>query len=156
MTKEGKYTLAGHYYDTNSNPLGLDNFSGIGTKEPVKVAIENNTATFSRTGSSTDADSQWEIWPVAPISKSVTIGDIGVGTFAFNSDVKIPESIEAYVATERGERIGLTKLEGTIPARMGVVLRKTDESKTDFQFEAVHGLGIGMSAVNTDRSLTTV
>ncbi len=147
MTKEGKYTLAGHYYDTNSNPLGLDNSSGIGTKEPVKVAIENNTATFSRTGSSTDADSQWEIWPVAPISKSVTINSIGVGTFAFNSDVQIPEGVEAYVATERGERIGLTKLEGTIPARMGVVLRKTDESKDDFQFEAVHGLGIGMSAV---------
>lgn len=156
MTKEGKYTLAGHYYDTNSNPLGLDNSSGIGTKEPVKVAIENNTATFSRTGSSTDADSQWEIWPVAPISKSVTIGDIGVGTFAFNSDVKIPEGLEAYVATERGERISLTKLEGdTIPARMGVVLRKT-ESKDDFTFEAVHGLGIGMKAVGTDGSETSV
>ena len=158
MTKEGKYTLAGHYYDTNSNPLGLDNSSGIGTKEPVKVAIENNTATFSRTGSSTDADSQWEIWPVAPISKSVTIGDIGVGTFAFNSEVKIPEGVEAYVAkTKSDDIISLTKLEGeTIPARMGVVLRKTDDSKNYFTFEAVHGLGIGMKAVGTGGSETSV
>ena len=74
--------------------------------------------------------------------------------------MKIPEGIEAYVATERGERISLTKLEGktipTIPARMGVVLRKTDESKNDFQFEAVHGLGIGMKAVGTGGSLTPV
>lgn len=157
-TTEGKYTLAGHYYDTNSNPLGLDNSFGIGTIYPVKATINGENITFSRTGSSTDADSQWKIFPVAPISKSVTIGDIGVGTFAFNSDVQIPEGVEAYVATERGDKIGLTKLEGdTIPARMGVVLRKTDESKDDFQFEAVHGLGIGMSAVNTEGgSLTPV
>lgn len=39
---------------------------------------------------------------------------------------------------------------------MGVVLRKTDESKSDFQFEAVHGLGIGMSAVGTNGNLTAV
>lgn len=155
-TTEGKYTLAGHYYDTNSNPLGLDNSFGIGTTNPVKATINGENITFSRTGSSTDEDSQWKIFPVAPISKNVTIGSIGVGTFAFNSDVKIPEGVEAYVATERGERIGLTKLEGTIPARMGVVLRKTDENKSDFQFEAVHGLGIGMSAVGTGGSTTLV
>lgn len=155
-TTEGKYTLAGHYYDTNSNPLGLDNSFGIGTINPVKATINGENITFSRTGSSTDADSQWKIFPVAPISKSVTIGSIGVGTFAFNSDVQIPEGVEAYVATERGDKIGLTKLKGeTIPARMGVVLRKT-ESKNDFTFEAVHGLGIGMIAVNTDGTTTEV
>jgi hypothetical protein len=156
-TTEGNYTLAGHYYDVNSNPLELNNTKGISKTDPVKVTINGNSATFSRTGSPTDADSQWEIWPVAPISKSVTIGDIGVGTFAFNSDVQIPEGVEAYVATERGEKIGLTKLEGkTIPARMGVVLRKTDESKTDFTFKAVHGLGIGMIAVGKGGSETSV
>lgn len=155
-TTEGNYTLAGHYNDVNSNPLELDNTTGISNTAPVKVTISDNSPTFSRTGSSTDADSQWKIFPVAPISKNVTIDDIGVGTFAFNSDVKIPEGIEAYVATEREERIGLTKLEGTIPARMGVVLRKTDESKNDFQFEAVHGLGIGMKAVGIGGSETSV
>ena len=155
-TTEGNYTLAGHYNDVNSNPLELNNTTGISTPAPVKVTINGNSATFSRTGSATDADSQLEIWPVAPISKSVTIGDIGVGTFAFNSDVQIPEGVEAYVATERGERIGLAKLEGTIPARMGVVLRKTDESKTDFKFEAVHGLGIGMIAVGIGGTPTPV
>ena len=38
---------------------------------------------------------------------------------------------------------------------MGVVLRKT-ESKNDFTFEAVHGLGIGMKAVGTGGSETSV
>lgn len=162
-TTEGKYTLAGHYCDTKvtPNPLGLDKSYGIGTINPVKATINGETITFSRTGSSTDPDSQWEIWPVAPISKSVTIvtiGSIGIGTFAFNSDVQIPEGVEAYVATtESDDIISLTQLEDeTIPARMGVVLRKTDESKNDFTFEAVHGLGIGMSAVNTDGTTTAV
>ena len=155
-TDAGYYTLAGHPYDNtdvkdSKNLFGLISGSGaIGDHDPLAPTNENY-ATLSRTGSASAATSWWRILPVAPISKSVTIGSIGVGTFAFNSDVQIPEGVEAYVATERGDRIRLNQLEGeTIPARMGVVLRKTDEIKNDFQFEAVHGLGIGMSAVKTE------
>ena len=157
-TTEGNYTLAGHYNDVISNPLELNNTKGISNTAPVKVTINGNSAIFSRTGSPIDPYSQWEIWPVAPISKSVTIGDIGVGTFAFNSDVQIPEGVEAYVATTKSDDIiSLKKLEGeTIPARMGVVLKKTDDSKNDFTFEAVHGLGIGMIAVGKGGSETSV
>lgn len=158
-TEGNTYSMGGHPYDNddvtnkeNVNVFGLTASEGaIGNTGYLK---HNDDYTKIHRGEGTEI--KWEVWPVGPISKSVSISSIGVGTFAFNSDVKIPEGIEAYVATERGERIGLTKLEGTIPARMGVVLRKTDESKNDFQFEAVHGLGIGMSAVNTDRSLTPV
>lgn len=165
MTTDYKYVIAGHFYDDKAvagdkNIFGLDyHDGGITTKKFLKPTDDKTTV--SRAVEVTDKNNesaQWEISIVSPneLSKSVSIGSIGVGTFAFNSDVKIPEGIEAYVATERGERIGLTKLEGTIPARMGVVLRKPDDSKTDFTFEAVHGLGIGMSAVNTDGSLTPV
>ena len=160
-TEDGKYTLAGHPLDDQGgrNAFGLTVTGGgaIGNKGALKPT-DGNYTTLSRSGSATDADSQWKIFPVAPISKNVTIGSIGVGTFAFNSDVQIPEGIEAYVAkTKSNDIISLKKLEGeTIPARMGVVLRKTDESKSDFQFEAVHGLGIGMSAVGTNGNLTAV
>lgn len=169
MTTDYKYVIAGHFYDDvnvggDKNIFGLDFHDGGITNKKFLKPTDDKT-TVSRAVEVTDKSNesaQWEISIVSPdeLSKSVSIGSIGVGTFAFNSDVKIPEGIEAYVATERGERISLTKLEGktipTIPARMGVVLRKTDESKNDFQFEAVHGLGIGMSAVNTDGSLTPV
>ncbi|MBQ5643456.1 MAG: hypothetical protein IIV13_06835 [Bacteroidaceae bacterium] len=162
-TVDCKYVIAGHFYDNveavAANIFGLSHEKGAITNKNFLKPYQNNT-TVSREGTDkSDASAQWEISIVSPdeLSKSVTIGSIGVGTFAFNSNVQIPEGVEAYVATERGEKIGLTKLEGTIPARMGVVLRKTtDENKSDFQFEAVHGLGIGMSAVNTDGSLTPV
>jgi hypothetical protein len=160
--------IAGHFYDNvdadgagagKENIFGLDfHDGGISTKNFLKP-YQNNTTVSREVTDKSDESAHWEISIVSPdeLSKSVTIGSIGVGTFAFNSDVKIPEGIEAYVATERGERISLTKLEGkTIPARMGVVLRKTDESKNDFQFEAVHGLGIGMKAVGTGGSETSV
>lgn len=162
-TVDCKYVIAGHFYDNveavAANIFGLSHEKGAITNKNFLKPYQNNT-TVSREGTDKNEESaQWEISIVSPdeLSKSVTIGSIGVGTFAFNSDVKIPEGIEAYVATERGERISLTKLEGkTIPARMGVVLRKTDESKNDFQFEAVHGLGIGMKAVGTGGSETSV
>lgn len=165
MTTDYKYVIAGHFYDDvnvggNKNIFGLDFHDGGITNKKFLKPTDDKT-TVSRAVEVTDKSNesaQWEISIVSPdeLSKSVTIGSIGVGTFAFNSDVQIPEGVEAYVATERGEIIGLTQLEGTIPARMGVVLRKTDESKSDFQFEAVHGLGIGMKAVGTGGSLTPV
>ena len=156
---DGLYRMGGHPYDNddvtnhkNVNVFGLT--AGTGAIGNTGYLKHNDGYTQIHRGEGTEI--KWEVWPVGPISKSVTIGSIGVGTFAFNSDVQIPEGVEAFVATERGERIGLAKLEGTIPARMGVVLRKTDDSKNDFTFEAVHGLGIGMSAVNTDATLTPV
>ena len=167
-TTDYKYVIAGHFYDNvdadgagagKENIFGLDfHDGGISTKNFLKP-YQNNTTVSREVTDKNDASAHWEISIVSPneLSKSVAIGDIGVGTFAFNSDVQIPEGIEAYVATERGERIGLTQLEGTIPARMGVVLRrKPYESKNDFTFEAVHGLGIGMYAVNTDGTTTEV
>ncbi len=165
LTTDYKYVIAGHFYDDvnaggNKNIFGLDHHNGgITNKKFLKPTDDKTTVSRAvEVTDKSDESAQWEISIVSPdeLFKSVTIGPIGVGTFAFNSDVQIPEGVEAYVATERGERIGLTQLEGTIPARMGVVLRKTDENKDDFQFEAVHGLGIGMSAVNTDGSLTPV
>lgn len=158
-TEGNTYSMGGHPYDNddvtdqkNINVFGLTASKGaIGNTGYLK-----HNADYTQIHRGEGTDIKWEVWSVGPISKSVSISSIGVGTFAFNSDVKIPEGIEAYVATEREERIGLTKLEGTIPARMGVVLRKTDESKNDFQFEAVHGLGIGMKAVGTGGSETSV
>lgn len=160
MTTDYKYVIAGHFYDDvnvgdDKNIFGLDfHDGGITNKKFLKPTDDKTTVIRAvEVTDKSNESAQWEISIVSPdeLSKSVTIDDIRVGTFAFNSDVKIPEGIEAYVATERGERIRLTQLEDeTIPARMGVVLRKTDESKNDFQFEAVHGLGIGMSAVNTE------
>lgn len=161
LNDKGYYTIAGHVYDktekneTDKNVKGLFIGKGaIGESTPLKPS-DANFSMLARKGNASNSETWWAIIPVETIAKPVTIGSIGVGTFAFNSDVQIPEGIEAYVATERGERIGLTKLEGTIPARMGVVLRKT-ESKNDFTFEAVHGLGIGMKAVGTGGSETSV
>lgn len=165
MTTDYKYVIAGHFYDDvnvgdDKNIFGLDfHDGGITNKKFLKPTDDKTTVVRAvEVTDKSNESAQWEISIVSPdeLSKSVTIGSIGVGTFAFNSDVQIPEGLEAYVATERGERISLTKLEGdTIPARMGVVLRKT-ESKDDFTFEAVHGLGIGMKAVGTDGSTTEV
>ena len=166
MTTDYKYVIAGHFYDDvnvggDKNIFGLDfHDGGITNKKFLKPTDDKKTVSRAvEVNDKNNESAQWEISIVSPdeLSKSVAIGSIGVGTFAFNSDVQIPKGVEAYVASERGEKIGLTKLEGdTIPARMGVVLRKTDESKTDFQFKAVHGLGIGMSAVGTDGNLTAV
>ena len=163
LNDKGYYTIAGHVYDktdTNGgkNVAGILTGAGaIGNSSPLKPSNANYTM-LARGGNASNSETWWAIIPVETITKSVSIGSIGVGTFAFNSDVKIPEGIEAYVAkTKSDDIISLTKLEGeTIPARMGVVLRKTDESNTDFQFEAVHGLGIGMKAVNTDGTTTAV
>ena len=163
LNDKGYYTIAGHVYDktdTNGgkNVAGILTGAGaIGNSSPLKPSNANYTM-LARGGNASKSETWWAIIPVETITKSVSIGSIGVGTFAFNSDVKIPEGIEAYVAkTKSDDIISLTKLEGeTIPARMGVVLRKTDESNTDFQFEAVHGLGIGMKAVNTDGTTTAV
>lgn len=162
MTTDYKYVIAGHFYDDvnvggNKNIFGLDYHDGGITNKKFLKPTDDKT-TVSRAVAVTDKSNesaQWEISIVSPdeLSKSVTIGSIGVGTFAFNSDVQIPEGVEAYVATERGDVISLAKLEGTIPARMGVVLRKTDDSKNDFTFEAVHGLGIGMKPVGSETSV---
>lgn len=155
------YYLGGHPYDNdnvgnNKNCLGLaTNEGAIGRTDYLKDNNSNYTSTHRWVGT----DIKWEIYAVdkEELTKSVTIDEIGVGTFAFTSDVKIPEGVEAYVATTNNDDcIALNRLEETIPAHMGVVLRKTDDSKNDFTFEAVHGLGIGMSAVNTDGSLTPV
>ena len=158
-TEGNTYSMGGHPYDNddvtinkNVNVFGLT--AGKGAIGNTGYLKHNDDYTKIHRGEGTEI--KWEVWPVGPISKSVSISSIGVGTFAFNSDVKIPDDVEAYVATERGERISLTQLKDTIPARMGVVLRKTDDSKSDFQFEAVHGLGIGMSAVNADSTLIPV
>lgn len=154
------YYLGGHPYDNdnvgnNKNCLGLATDKGaIGNTGNLKDNNSNYTSTHRSTGTVI----KWEIHAVdkKELTKSVTINEIGVGTFAFTSDVKIPEGVEAYVATTNNDDyIVLTRLEETIPARMGVVLRKTEESKTEFDFEAVHGLGIGMSAVNTDDGTLT-
>lgn len=166
LNTKGYYTIAGHVYDktkkvklengTEISVKGIHIGAGaIGESTPLKPSDANFTM-LARKGNANNSETWWAIIPVENIAKPVTIGPIGVGTFAFNSDVQIPEGVEAYVATERGDRIGLTQLKDTIPARMGVVLRKTDDSKNDFTFEAVHGLGIGMSAVNTDGTLTPV
>lgn len=164
LNDKGYYTIAGHVYDkteknsTGKNVKGISTGSGaIGESTPLKPS-DANFSMLARKGNASNSETWWAIIPVETIAKSVTIGSIGVGTFAFNSDVQIPEGVEAYVATtESDDRISLTKLEGdAIPARMGVVLRKTDESKDNFSFKAVHGLGIGMSAVETSGSLTPV
>lgn len=159
LNDKGYYTIAGHVYDktdTNGgkNVAGILTGAGaIGNSSPLKPSNANYTM-LARGGNASNSETWWAIIPVETITKSVSIGSIGVGTFAFNSDVKIPEGVEAYVATERGERISLAQLEDeTIPARMGVVLRKTDESKNDFTFEAVHGLGIGMKPVGSETSV---
>lgn len=167
MTTDYKYVIAGHFYDDvnvggDKNIFGLDfHDGGITNKKFLKPTDDKTTVIRAvEVTDKSDASAQWEISIVSPdeLSKSVTIGSIDVGTFAFNSDVQIPEGVEAYVATtESDDIISLKKLEGeTIPARMGVVLRKTDDSKNDFTFEAVHGLGIGMKAVNTDGTTTEV
>lgn len=163
LTTDDNYVIAGHFYDNvdvdgGKNIFGMHYDKGGIDSKSFLIPIDDKTTVSRGVADKNDSRAQWEISIVSPdeLSKSVSIGSIGVGTFAFNSDVQIPEGVEAYVASEHGERIGLTKLEGTIPARMGVVLRKTDENKSDFQLEAVHGLGIGMSAVNTDGSLTPV
>lgn len=158
LNDKGYYTIAGHVYDktekneTDKNVKGLFIGKGaIGESTPLKPS-DANFSMLARKGNASNSETWWAIIPVETIAKPVTIGSIGVGTFAFNSNVQIPEGIEAYVATERGERISLTQLEGeTIPARMGVVLRrKPNESKNDFTFEAVHGLGIGMKPVGSE------
>lgn len=163
-TVDCKYVIAGHFYDNveavAAKIFGLSYEKGAITNKNFLKPYQNNT-TVSREGTDKNEESaQWEISIVSPdeLSKSVSIGPIGVGTFAFNSDVQIPKGVEAYVATtESDDGVSLTKLKGdTIPARMGVVLRKTDDSKNDFQFEVVHGLGIGMYAVNTDGTTTEV
>ena len=165
LTTDDNYVIAGHFYDNVDVDGGKNIFGmhydkgGIDSKKFLKPTDDKTTVSRAvEVNDKNNESAQWEISIVSPdeLSKSVSISSIGVSTFAFNSDVQIPEGVEAYVATERGERIGLTKLEGTIPARMGVVLKKTDGSKNDFQFEAVHGLGIGMSAVGTDGSLTAI
>ena len=156
-TVDCKYVIAGHFYDNveavAANIFGLSHEKGAITNKNFLNPYNDNTTVSREVTDKKNESAQWEISIVSPdeLSKSVSIGSIGVGTFAFNSNVQIPEGIEAYVATERGERISLTQLEGeTIPARMGVVLRKTDESKNDFTFEAVHGLGIGMKPVGSE------
>ena len=159
-TDAGYYTLAGHPYDNHSvggkNIFGLVPGSGaIGNHNPL-APTDNNYTTLSRNGSATEETSWWRILPVESVTKSVTISDIGVGTFAYTSDVEIPEGIEAYVATEQGDVITLTQVDGVIPARQGVVLRKTDSSKSEFEFQATHGLGIGMMAVAADGTSTAV
>lgn len=155
------YYLGGHPYDNDgsgTNCFGLNPGSqngAIGNTSHLKDNNSNYTSTSRVTGTVI----KWEIHAVdkKELTKSVTIDEIGVGTFAFTSDVKIPDGVEAYVATTNdNDYIALTRLEETIPARMGVVLRKTDDSKTEFDFEAVHGLGIGMSAVETDGTLDRV
>lgn len=152
------YYLGGHPYDNdnvgnNKNCLGLaTNEGAIGNTGYLRDNNSNYTSTHRGNGTVI----KWEIYAVdkTELTKSVTINEIGVGTFAFTSDVKIPEGVEAYVATTNyNDYIALTRLEETIPARMGVVLRKTDDSKNDFTFEAVHGLGIGMKPVGSETSV---
>ena len=141
------YTIAGHYYDNvqsvAKNKFGLNNATGaITTKNPLKPA-DDTYQKLSRTGSAGDKQSQWKLYPVDDITKTVSIGSIGVATFAFTSDTSIPEGVVAYSATAKDEDcISLVKVNSeTIPARQGVILRKTDEGKQNFIFTAVHGIG---------------
>ena len=160
-SEDGKYTLGGHAIDkepvaNNKNAYGLATNGGQINVDTRLRPADSNYTKLSRGGSDTDENTKWQILPVAEITKSVTFGATGMATFAYTSDTQIPEGVEAYVATESGENITLEKLDGTIPARMGVVLRRTDNSKETFDFVAVHGLGLGMSAVETDGTLTSV
>lgn len=121
----------------------MNNATGaITTKNPLKPA-DDTYQKLSRTGSAGDKQSQWKLYPVDDITKTVSIGSIGVATFAFTSDTSIPEGVVAYSATAKDEDcISLVKVNSeTIPARQGVILRKTDEGKQNFIFTAVHGIG---------------
>jgi hypothetical protein len=154
-TDAGYYTLAGHPYDNidagnSKNIFGLTPGSGaIGNHNPL-APTDDNYKTLSRSGSAGSEQSWWRIVPAGDLTESITIEDIGARTFAYPSDVKIPNGVEAYIAIGCSDAVKLEKIEETIPARQGVVLRRTDNSKNSFDFQPTHGLGIGMSSVGTD------
>ena len=160
-TDAGYYTLAGHPYDNtdagnSKNIFGLTPGSGaIGNHNPL-APTDNNYKTLSRSGSAGSEQSWWRIVPAGDLTESITIEDIGARTFAYPSDVKIPNGVEAYIAIGCSDAVKLEKIEETIPARQGVVLRRTDNSKNSFDFQPTHGLGIGMSSVATDGTLTQI
>ena len=73
-----------------------------------------------------------------------TISAKGVGTFYANAATTIPEGVTAYVATEEPDMtkntITMTQIEdGIIPAKTGVVLRGTADTKYDFFYTAEDG-----------------
>ena len=161
INDEGYYTIAGHVYDktaTNDgkNVAGIFTGAGaIGNSSPLKPSNANYTM-LARDGNASNSETWWRLLPVGNITQTVSIGSTGVATFAFTSDTHVPDGIEAYVATENGDVVKLTNIGETIPARSGVILRNTQGGAGDFTFNAKHGLGLGMSAVNTNGSLSPV
>lgn len=91
----------------------------------------------------------------APTSISCDVTDAGYATFTPKYDVQIPENVEAYIVkSTNSENIYLTKLEETIKAGTGVILKATADT---YDFNITTGAaeveGNLLKGVTTDTAL---
>ena len=72
-----------------------------------------------------------EVTDITELTHNVNIGEAGYSTLYLGCNVTIPEGVEAYTVTslENGEA-NLAAVEGAIPAKTAVILKKAEEATT--------------------------
>ena len=113
-----------------------------------QVSWLNNDNGFhiNRLSSLSDSNKPYGTWEILPVeSLPVTISSVGYATFYAPVALEIPAEVTAYVATDKGDYISLTAIEGgIIPANTGVILAGDEGS---YSFNITTGGSVGSNAL---------
>ena len=106
----------------------------------------NNGYHINRVDPLSDANKPYGTWEICEVtSLPFTISSAGYATFYAPVALEIPEEVTAYVATDKGDYISLTAIEGgIIPANTGVILAGDEGS---YSFNITTGGSVGSNAL---------
>lgn len=103
----------------------------------------SNTNNVDRNSTNNHVNCEWIFEPVT--SLPFTISSAGYATFYAPVALEIPAEVTAYVATDKGDYISLTAIEGgIIPANTGVILAGDEGS---YSFNITTGGSVGSNAL---------
>lgn len=103
----------------------------------------SNTNNVDRNTTNNHVNCEWIFEPVT--SLPFTISSAGYATFYAPVALEIPAEVTAYVATDKGDYISLTAIEGgIIPANTGVILAGDEGS---YSFDITTGGSVGSNAL---------
>ena len=126
--------------------LGLENRVSITPAGGATIHHDVQQSTVVGWNGDKNSRSAWVVEKVANPTgfvHTLTVGEAGYATLYLACDVVIPETVEAYVATEFDEEgnLELTQITGILPAKTAVIVKAAAESYT-FAYSAEKGTAV--------------
>ena len=135
----GRTIYNGYYNSGGYSTYTIDHYAGHGLGT-IRIKGGNYLFDYSSStdifdsGNGTDANRCWTVEEVTTLP--VTISAAEYATLYAPVALTIPSGVTAYTATDKGEYLTLTPIDGTIPANTGVILKGVEGS---YNFEITTG-----------------